>query len=279
MKLRTFILLLASLSFSVFSFGQRYKLSSEDEAQISRYILELNLELAADFDSSFIKINVDSLIAMGTADSLEKIAIDIAHPLSWFLGTVYYSPDTIFKVFSIVGNSGGSSKTMYYNFIHLNDSIILDMSWEYSVIDTILKISDSTYVIIDYSFPGYIMGSMTYNFRLLRFQADTLIPTPIDKNHYTFLDEDRSKYYNDYFSISSLHGLEDWTYMKYILQNNTIQFQYAIASFVVNVYDKIPESYLPLEENEALVVTGEIDLNQRHPRLQNQVLNTIKIDW
>lgn len=279
MNCKVLILLLISVSPYCCCLGQIHPISPDDKAQISRYIFTLNLELAADFDSTFIGIDIDSLIASEKADSLDELANELTGSIGWEYGEVVYSPDNVFKIFTIAGNSGGSSKSMYYSFIHIHDTTVLNMSWEYSILDSIVKVSDSTYVIIDYSYPGYIYGSTTYNFRLLKLQRDTLMPISIDYSEYDLLDGDDYKYFDDYFSISSLYGLEDWSYMKYTRQSNTIQFQYAISYFVADVYDKIPEDYLPLDENEALVVSGEIDLNQGYPKLQNQTFKKIKMDW
>jgi len=142
-----------------------------------------------------------------TKDEVDSIFSEL--PANFADSKVAYSPDKSFKIFTIeVEECGAYCNSEWYSWIHFNlNSNETVVKVEFKTIDTIFKLPDNKYLIIDKSWdrPASVMTESCINANVISFSSNSLIIHPI-------------KYQlSEYFGFCQENGVETETapYIKY----------------------------------------------------------------
>lgn len=136
---------------------------------------------------------------------------------------VAYAPDNSFKIFVLELHSCGAyCNPLYYSWIHYNlkgKEVIKEA--EFEEIDTIHKLPDNKYLIIDYSWarPAGVLTVGCMGAKVISFPSDSLIV-------HSFEYPEKYSYNNIFFGFCQEHVVEEDFYIEYDKNKETLNYKY-----------------------------------------------------
>lgn len=177
---------------------------------------------------------------------------------------VTYAPDNSFKIFTLeVHGCGAYCNPSYYSWIHYNlkeKEIIRKIDFE--TIDTIYKLPDNKYLIIDSSWarPASVMTVGCVGANLISFSSDSLVM-------HSFQYPEKYRYNEGAFGFCQENGVEDeeTPYVNYDKDKKTLNYKYGnnyAYSYGVDI-DTIRTGYFKYKEGEFILEEETIKVNNR----------------